>query len=154
MFRLTNKGNQSRKNHKIINQTTKISDTDAKLSQTAIQAQQLAETKAENAAPAQPAAGSMQNAEIIPSVLPPPEGVKVGIDDIETYIRKMNEYLAHMKILENRNATLERENNRFKAENDHLRERMDHMSHSNVAHRTDIKLKPGAISQQVAKEFF
>ena len=39
MFRLS-KGNQSRKNHKIINQTTKVSDTDTKLSTPAIQAQQ------------------------------------------------------------------------------------------------------------------
>merc|ERR1712156_1123064 len=39
MFRLS-KGNQSRKNHKIINQTTKVSDADAKLSTPAIQAQQ------------------------------------------------------------------------------------------------------------------
>ena len=39
MFRLS-KGNQSRKNHKIINQTTKVSDNDAKLSTPAIQAQQ------------------------------------------------------------------------------------------------------------------
>ena len=39
MFRLS-KGNQSRKNHKIINQTTKVSDADAKLSTPAMQAQQ------------------------------------------------------------------------------------------------------------------
>merc|ERR1711953_209709 len=39
IFRLS-KGNQSRKNHKIINQTTKVSDTDTKLSTPAIQAQQ------------------------------------------------------------------------------------------------------------------
>ena len=39
MFRLS-KGNQSRKNHKMINQTTKVSDTDTKLSTPAIQAQQ------------------------------------------------------------------------------------------------------------------
>jgi hypothetical protein len=39
MFRLSNKGNQSRNNHKIINQTTKICDSDGGLSKTAIQAQ-------------------------------------------------------------------------------------------------------------------
>ena len=53
MFRLTNKGNQSRKNHKIINQTTKVSDNDAKLSQTAMQSQMHENT--ESISPAQPA---------------------------------------------------------------------------------------------------
>ena len=42
MFRLS-KGNQSRKNHKIINQTTKVSGADTKMSTPAIQAQQLME---------------------------------------------------------------------------------------------------------------
>ena len=39
MFRLS-KGNQSRKNHKIIHQTTKVSETDAPLSTPALNAAQ------------------------------------------------------------------------------------------------------------------
>ena len=150
MFRLTNKGNQSRKNHKIINQTTKISDTDAKLSQTAIQAAQLQEQPDPTPAQITPD----QKTSIQPSaqpnpIMPPQDGIKVGLDDIQTYILKMNEYLAHMKMLETRNATLERENNMFKQENDHLKQRMNQMNFKN-----DIPLKPGAITQQLRKDFF
>jgi len=50
------------------------------------------------------------SAQIAPLPALPQDGVK----DIEKYIFKMNEYLAHMKILETRNATLERENQTFK----------------------------------------
>ena len=39
MFRLTNKGSQSHKNHKIINQTMKISESDQSIPKSSLQLQ-------------------------------------------------------------------------------------------------------------------
>lgn len=145
MFRLTNKGNQSRKNHKIINQTTKISDTDAPVSQTAVQAQMLQDEEIRKIDELSLALATPNQVDICPPAT-------MALDDMETYILKMNDYLAHMKLLESRNATLERENGQFKEENDHLRKRMNQMNTQFVPSH-EIKLKPGAIQEQLQKAF-
>lgn len=66
----------------------------------------------------------------------------------------MNEYLAHMKLLELRNATLERENGTFKEENDNLRKRMNQMNNQFINTHDNLP-KPGAILEQLLlrKEF-
>jgi len=153
MFRLTNKGNQSRKNHKIINQTTKISDNDSKISQTTINAQVQQESLKEEQKPAEP----------VPVVQPEKVAVNeiktvesepvrmVPMDEIEKYILKMNDYLAHMKMLESRNAALEKENSRFRQENDELKNQMDQIHIKNI--NNPFSLKPGTITDALRKEF-
>lgn len=69
MFRLS-KGNQSRKNHKIIHQTTKVSETDAPLSTPALNAAQHEAEQARLAeletAAAQAAAAAAEKAKVEP----------------------------------------------------------------------------------------
>merc|ERR1712168_336673 len=135
MFRLS-KGNQSRKNHKIINQTTKVSDTDTKLSTPAIQAQQhqlekqIEDTKTcveevqkmtinseENEITKQIITEAInQNVEKVPH-----DPMVTAMSDMENYIRKMGEYMNYMKELEEKNARLEYENLRYRAENESLK---------------------------------
>merc|ERR1712035_207246 len=141
MFRLS-KGNQSRKNHKIINQTTKVSDTDTKLSTPAIQAQQhqleeqarleqerkqlelLEQQKLEKQIEAEK--NEITNQIITEAINQNVEKVQsdpmvAAMSDMENYIRKMGEYMNYMKELEEKNARLEYENLRYRAENESLK---------------------------------
>ena len=148
MFRLSNKGNQSRKNHKIINQTTKIADSE------------VVETKVSQTLPtSETAEPQVEKVAELAKPVPPKMGdgnVRTSLDDIELYIVKMKEYLAHMQLLESRNAKLEMENNRFKEENDHLRAEMIRMgvnNHNLTANNPYIKPSTTTISDHIRKEF-
>ena len=65
MFRLS-KGNQSRKNHKIIHQTTKVSETDAPLSTPALNAAQHEAEQARLAELETAAAAAAEKAKVEP----------------------------------------------------------------------------------------
>ena len=151
MFRLTNKGNQSRKNHKIINQTTKISDNDSKISQTTINAQVQQEALKEEQKPAEPVLVVEKPVSNTEDSEPPVK--MVPMDEIEKYILKMNDYLAHMKMLETRNAALEKENSRFRQENDELKTQMDQISIQKLKNHNAFSLKPWTITDALRKEF-
>ena len=141
MFRLSAKGSQSRKNHKIMHQTTKISagEDDVPPSLAAIQAQQHKAENEPDKPPLDRQQAPIKVAEVEPPSQPPtqhsPPPEKVAFNRIEesteseldllhSLVTKMNGYLTHMKLLESRNAKLEMENHNFKAENDNLRQQM------------------------------
>ena len=131
MFRLSNKGSKpSEKNHRIINQTTKISDAEKSFSKTQFHQEELSSDSGISESSNLPREKSME--------------------DFELYINKMNEYVQHMKILENRNATLEAENCQFKEENDVLRQNMEKIQESK---RNDLLIKPGYITGELSKHF-
>ena len=127
MFRLTNKGNQSRKNHKILNQTTKICDNAGGLSKTTIQAQlqQEEQEQLENSkvlrikksesfgSLSDSGFSEMSEIESVGNITVQNIPANPMID-IELYIQKMNDYVQHMKMLEMRNDALEAENTQFK----------------------------------------
>jgi len=157
MFRLS-KGNQSRKNHKIINQTTKVSDADAKLSTPAMQAQQHQEALMKQQAEEEAAMLESQKKLVEQTIVNPtqsePENKNNETDkitiqiinaelkqtsdplqDMESYVNKMGEYMLYMKELEERNARLEFENSRYRAENESLKGQLS--SHPSRIQTTD-----------------
>merc|ERR1712130_41770 len=174
MFRLSAKGSQSRKNHKIMHQTTKISagEDDVPPSLAAIQAQQH---KLESAPDEPPTLdhhpSSVKVAEVEPPTQPPTQHVsppteKVAFNRIEeatenelellqSLVRKMNGYLTHMKLLESRNAKLEMENHNFKAENDNLRQQMTQVNaqYSSDEFKASTGHAPGFIANKIRKDF-
>merc|ERR1712062_84702 len=157
MFRLS-KGNQSRKNHKIINQTTKVSDADAKLSTPAMQAQQHQEALMKQQAKEEAEMLESQRKLVEQSIVKPTqsepenknnEAEKITIQiinselkqtseplqDMESYVNKMGEYMLYMKELEERNARLEFENSRYRTENESLKGQLS--SHPSRIQTTD-----------------
>jgi len=158
MFRLTNKGSQSRKNHKIINQTTKISESDQAIPKSSLQIQmekqreleEKARIEAEEAKKIMLEKEKQQKEEqqrktiaeagsiTSPVVQKTPE---YSLSDMEAYIKKMTEYVNHMQMLEKRNQLLESENSRIQEENNHLRREMA------------VHIKPGIIAAQIQKTF-
>jgi len=135
MFRLTNKGSQSRKNHKIINQTTKISESDQAIPKSSLQIQmekQIRELEEKARIEAEEAQKIMlqkeqqqkeeQQRKSISEAAPVavtvvPKAPEYSLSDMETYIRKMTEYVNHMQMLEKRNQLLESENSRIQEVN-------------------------------------
>lgn len=155
MFRLTNKGSQSRKNHKIINQTTKISEMDQAIPKSSLQIQmekqreleEKARIEAEEAKKVLLEKEQRQKEEQQKRAISESAPISVqktpeySLSDMEAYIRKMTEYVNHMQMLEKRNQLLESENSRIQEENNHLRREM-------AVHR-----KPGIIAAQIQKSF-
>jgi len=131
MFRLTQKGKQSHQNHRIINQTTKISSDPSSVSSTSLKTSlapppdpsptsgffslQSKRAPTSNCAPIQKAL-NVPKIEMI-SDDKAKSGSNRELEDLAAYVDKMRHYQSHMARLEEQNAALQRENNFRKMEN-------------------------------------
>ena len=148
MFRLTQKGKQSYNNHRIINQTTKISSDHTKLSTPARNslhqseqphAEQPLSSSDENpplppTPPSLPFVPESHNFELpacmaysltVNTQIVPLLSARSVLDDVSVYLSRMKGYQVHLKRLESVNADLEMENSNVKLENDLLKSQLE-----------------------------
>ena len=135
MFRLSNQ--QSKNNHRIIHQTTKISSahtpTRSKLSNF-VPIQISDPEKTDHVTP--------EKRDIIPNVPMPESSIEPGPDkshfDVSSFVQKMKKYQNYMAILEQRNIDLEILNAQVKSENLSLKSQLELAKNKSIEKITKI----------------